>query len=160
MISEDLEIDLLTQSHIESDNDRLENNKPTITQHRIRVSTKIKGGRPPKSKKRAPSLKTQNTEERKSHESPDIIMIGSSKAKMAKANTIMKKIKKKFKSKQNNKQAPKRIKKVQKPLRATQDKAQSTFKSVVVCFKSFLKGLKENLQRALDEGDKILKEIE
>ncbi|CAK89874.1 unnamed protein product (macronuclear) [Paramecium tetraurelia] len=160
MISEDLEIDLLTQSHIESDNDRLENNKPAISQHRIRVSTQIKSVRPPKSKKKAPSSQTQNTDEKKSHESPDIIMIGYSKAKLAKANTIMRKIKKKIKSKQNNKQAPKRIKKVQKPLRTNQNKAQSKFQSVVLCFKAFLKGLKENMQRALDEGGKILKEIE
>ncbi|CAD8181558.1 unnamed protein product [Paramecium pentaurelia] len=160
MISEDLEIDLLQQSNIESDNDQPENKKPPLTYHKIRVSTKIKRGRPPQPKIKAPISKTQNTEERKSDECPDIIMIGSSKAKMAKANTIMKKIKKKFTSKQHKKQAPERIKKVQKPLKATTDKTQAKFQSVVMSFKTFLKGLRENMQRALDEGDKILKEIE
>ncbi|CAD8093900.1 unnamed protein product [Paramecium sonneborni] len=159
MISEDLEIDLLPSLNVDSINVYNENKKQPLTQHPIRVSTKIKRGRPPKSKKKAST--SQSTEERKSDESPDIIMIGSSKAKMAKANTIMKKIKKKFTSaKKHKKQVSEGIKKVQKQLKVTTDKTQSKFQSVILSFKKFLKELKENMSRALDEGDKILKEIE
>ncbi|CAD8101364.1 unnamed protein product [Paramecium sonneborni] len=160
MISEDLEIDLLPSSNADSQNDYCENKKQPSSQHQIRVSTKIKRGRQPKQKKKTLTSKTQIIEERKSDESPDIIMIGSSKAKMAKANTIMKKIKKKFTTKQHKKKIIEGIKKVQKQLKPTMEKTQSKFQSVVWSFKTFLKQLNESMQRALDEGDKILKEFE
>ncbi|CAK87504.1 unnamed protein product (macronuclear) [Paramecium tetraurelia] len=160
MISEDLEIDLLTSSNVDSDNDFTENKKQHISQNQTRVCTKTKRGRPPRQKKKAPNQKTLTTEERKIDESPDIIMIGSSKAKMAKANTIMKKIKKKFTAAKKHKQQQPERQKAQKHLKAKTNKAQSKFQSVVQSFKTFLNQFKENMKRALDEGDKILKEIE
>ncbi|CAD8187192.1 unnamed protein product [Paramecium pentaurelia] len=160
MISEDLEIDLLTSSNIDSDNDYTENKKQLISQPQTSVCTKIKRGRPPKQKKKAPNSNIQITEERKSDSSPDIIMIGSSKAKMAKANTIMKKIKKKFTAAKKHKQQISEVLKIQKQFKAKTKRGQSQFQSVIQSFKTFLKQFKENMKRALDEGDKILKEIE